>query len=78
LPRDSGAELVRGAIPAAVLEREMLTPAAKDSRVLSSMKFTNGKCYTTGNVDRRKYERLEEIGWIRGLSRWRQDGIVPC
>jgi hypothetical protein len=61
-------ERVRGAIPAPVLEREMLTPAAADSRVLSSMKFTNGKCYTTGNVDRRKYERLEEIGWIKGLS----------
>lgn len=61
-------ERVRGAIPAPVLEREMLTPAAADSRVLSSMKFTNGKCYTSGNVDRRKYERLEEIGWIKGLS----------
>ena len=61
-------ERVRGAIPAPVLEREMLTPAAADSRVLSSMKFTNGKCYTSGNMDRRKYERLEEIGWIKGLS----------
>lgn len=61
-------ERVRGAIPAPVLEREMLTPTAADSRVLSSMKFTNGKCYTSGNMDRRKYERLEEIGWIKGLS----------
>ncbi len=61
-------ERVPGAIPAPVLEREMLTPVAVDSRVLSSMKFTNGKCYTAGNMDRRKYERLEEIGWIKGLS----------
>lgn len=61
-------ERVRGAIPAPVLEREMLTPAAADSRVLSSMKFTNGKCYTSGNMGRRKYERLEEIGWIKGLG----------
>jgi hypothetical protein len=61
-------ERVRGAIPAPVLEREMLTPVAADSRVLSSMKFTNGKCYTSGNMDRRKYERLEEVGWIKGLS----------
>lgn len=59
-------ERVRGAIPSPVLEKEKIVPTEADSLVLSSMKFTNGRCYTAGNINRRKYERLEDIGWIRG------------
>jgi hypothetical protein len=61
-------ERVRGAIPAPVLEKERPMPTEADSQVLNSMQFTNGKCYTAGNVNRRKYERLEDIGWIKGLA----------
>jgi hypothetical protein len=71
LPEDSEirmVERVRGAIPAPVLQKEMPMPTEADSRALNSMQFTNGKCYTAGNVNRRKYERLEDIGWIKGIS----------
>jgi hypothetical protein len=61
-------ERVRGAIPAPTLEKEKKLPTQADSRVLSSMQFTNDKCYTAGNVNRRKYERLEDIGWITGIA----------
>jgi len=45
-----------------------MIPTEADSRVLISMQFTNGKCYTAGNMNRRKYERLEEISWIKGIA----------
>jgi hypothetical protein len=61
-------ERVRGAIPAPLLEKEKMNPTATDSQVLQSMQFTNGKFYTAGNMNRRKFERLEEIGWIKGIS----------
>lgn len=71
LPDDSEirmVERVRGAIPAPVMGRENIMPVQADCRVLSSMQFSGGKFYTTGNINRRKYERLVEIGWIKGLA----------
>lgn len=71
LPDDSEirmVERVRGAIPAPVMERENIMPIEADCRVLSSMQFSGGKFYTSGNINRRKYERLEEIGWVKGLA----------
>ena len=61
-------ERVRGAIPAPVLEKEKPIPTQADCQVLNSMQFTNGKYYTAGNLNRRKYRRIEEIGWIKGIS----------
>ena len=61
-------ERERGAIPAPVLEKEKAIPTEADSRVLSSMQFVDGKCYTAGNMNRRKFDRLEDIGWIKGIS----------
>ena len=61
-------ERVRGAIPAPVLEKEKMIPTEADSQVLSSIQFTNGKCYTADNMNRRKYQRLEDMGWIKGIS----------
>jgi hypothetical protein len=61
-------ERVRGAILAPVLEKEKIIPTEADSQVLNSMQFTNGKYYTAGNMNRRKYKRLEDIGWIKGIS----------
>jgi hypothetical protein len=60
-------ERVRGHTPALVLKNEKPMPTEADSQVLNSMQFTNGKYYTAGNVNRRKYQRLEDIGWIKGI-----------
>jgi len=71
LPENSAirmVERVRGAIPAPVLEEENIIPVEADCQVLNSMQFTNDKYYTAGNVNRRKYQRLEDIGWIKGIS----------
>jgi hypothetical protein len=61
-------ERVRGAIPAPVLEKEKAIPTEADGRVLNSMQFNNGKCYTAGNINRRKYQRIEDVGWIKGIA----------
>jgi hypothetical protein len=61
-------ERIRGAISAPVMEKEKTIPTGADSQVLSSMQFVDGKCYTAGNINRRKYYRLEDIGWIKGIS----------
>jgi hypothetical protein len=71
LPENSAirmVERVRGAIPAPVLEEEKIIPVEADCQVLNSMQFTNDKYYTAGNVNRRKYQRLEDIGWIKSIS----------
>ena len=59
---------VRGGIPAPILDRERVVPTTKDRQVLMSMTFEGGKFYTAGNMNRRKFERLEEIGWIKGIG----------
>lgn len=71
LPNDSEirmVERVRGAIPAPTLEKERVVPTEADSHVLNSMQFINGKCYTAGNVNRRKFQRIEDIGWVKGIA----------
>jgi hypothetical protein len=71
LPQDSEIRMVErvpGAIPAPVLEKEKIAPTEVDSQVLNSMQFKNGRCYTAGNINRRKYQRIEDIGWIKGVS----------
>ncbi len=71
LPPDSEIrmlERVRGAVSAPTLEKEKPLPTEGDSLVLVSMQFANGKYYTSGNINRRKYERLEEIGWVKGIG----------
>ena len=32
------------------------------------MQFARGKCYTAGNMNRHKYERLDDIGRIKGIA----------
>ena len=71
LPDDSEirmVERVRGAIPAPTIEKEKIIPTEADCKVLSSMQFTDGKFYTAGNMNRRKYVRIEDIGWIKGIA----------
>jgi len=71
LPDDAEIRLVprvRGAIPAPTLEEDKMLPTKTDSEVLGSMQFGDGKFYTAGNMNRRKYERLEAIGWVKGVA----------
>lgn len=71
LPDDAEIRIVarvRGSIPAPVLDREKLHPTATDAGVLAAMEFDGGKFYTAGKMNRRKYERLEDIGWVKGLG----------
>jgi hypothetical protein len=61
-------ERVRGAYPAPVLDPEPVAPTEADRRLFASMKFTSDRFCSSGNVNRSKYERLEEIGWIVGTA----------
>jgi hypothetical protein len=71
LPDDAEIRLVprvRGAIPAPTLEIEQMQPTATDRRVLMTMSFLGNQCTTKGNINRRKFERLEALGWIKGFN----------
>src|SRR6185312_2178325 len=67
LPDDAEIQIVdRGILPMPKLPPPVVTPTATDRDVLAEMKFVDRRCYTAGNMNRRKFERLEEIGWIKG------------
>lgn len=71
LPDDAEIRLEsRARIPALKLPRlepDKVLPTRTDRDVLAAIPFTDdGRFYTTGNVNRRKYERLEAIGWLHG------------
>jgi hypothetical protein len=71
LPDDAEIRLtprVRGSIAAPIMEKEKMVATQTDCQVLQGMTFKNGRCLTLGNINRRKFERLEEIGWIKGIS----------
>jgi hypothetical protein len=71
LPDDAEIRLmprVRGAIAAPIMEKEKMVATPTDRQVLQGMTFKNGRCLTQGNINRRKFERLEEIGWIKGIA----------
>jgi hypothetical protein len=71
LPDDAEIRLVprvRASIAAPVMEKESTHATQSDRRVLQSMLFKNGRCLTRGNMNRRNFERLEDIGWIEGIS----------
>ena len=71
LPDDADISLtprVRGSIPAPIMEKEKMVATETDRLVLQGMTFRNDRCLTQGNVNRRKFERLEEIGWLKGIS----------
>jgi hypothetical protein len=71
LPDDAEIRLtprVRGAVAAPIMEREKMVATQTDHQVLQGMTFKSGRCLTQGNMNRRGFERLEEIGWIKGIS----------
>jgi len=63
-------EIIR-AIPDAPIsmkdDRPMM-PTVTDREIFSELPFHDGKLYTAGNVDRRKYDRLRDLGWLEGVS----------
>jgi hypothetical protein len=71
LPDDADIRLVprvRGAIPAPTMAPDKVEPTETDRKVLMGMIFQRGIFLTQGNVNRRKYERLEDIGWVKGIA----------
>ncbi|GLR87755.1 hypothetical protein [Bradyrhizobium iriomotense] len=71
LPDDAEVRLeTRARIPNLMLpklEEDKVTPTTTDRQVFKEIPFDdNGRFYTAGNVNRRKYERLEDIGWVKG------------
>ena len=50
-------------------ERSGMTVDADDDRkLLRKLIAQGGSKYTAGNIDRRKYERLVELGWLTATS----------
>jgi hypothetical protein len=45
-----------------------MMPTVNDRQIFSELPFKGGKMYTAGNVDRRKYDRLTDLGWVEGVS----------
>lgn len=71
LPDDAEIRLmprVRGSIAAPIMEKEKMAATQTDRQVLQGLTFNNDRYLTQGNMNRRKFERLEEIGWIKGIS----------
>ena len=46
----------------------MTVDADDDHKLLRKLIAQGGRKYTAGNIDRRKYERLVELGWLTATS----------
>jgi hypothetical protein len=69
LPDDAEIMIVdSGVVPALKLPPHVVTPTETDRKVLMSMKFDRGVFLTRGNMNRRKFERLKELGWVKHMS----------
>jgi hypothetical protein len=45
-----------------------MTANPDDLRLLCKIIEQGGRKYTAGNIDRRKYQRLVELGWLTATS----------
>jgi hypothetical protein len=54
--------------PTSMKDDRPMMPTVADRQIFSELPFNNGKLYTAGNVDRRKYDRLTDLGWVQGVS----------
>jgi hypothetical protein len=54
--------------PISMKEDTPMMPTVTDRQIFSELPFNDGRLYTTGNVDRRKYDRLTSLGWVKGVS----------
>jgi N-acetylmuramoyl-L-alanine amidase len=50
-----------------MMENRQVIPTVSDRQVFSKLPFDKVSLYTSGNVDRRKYDRLENIGRVKGV-----------
>jgi hypothetical protein len=50
-----------------MMENSQVIPTVSDRQIFSEVPFDKGRLYTSGNVGRRKYDRLENIGWVKGV-----------
>jgi hypothetical protein len=67
LQRQAAPDRREGDVPAD--ERSRMTVDADDDRkLLRKLIAQGGSKYTAGNIDRRKYERLVELGWLAATS----------
>jgi len=46
----------------------MTVDAEDDRKLLRKLIEEGGSKYTAGNIDRRKYQRLVELGWLTAIS----------
>jgi hypothetical protein len=54
--------------PQSMKDDRPMMPTVNDRQIFSELPFNDGKLYTAGNVDRRKYDRLTDLGWVEGVS----------
>lgn len=55
--------------PQSMKEDRTMMPTVTDRRIFSELPFDDGgRLYTAGNVDRRKYDRMADLGWVEGVS----------
>jgi hypothetical protein len=54
--------------PTSMTENRQMMPTVNDRQIFSELPFNNGRLYTSGNVDRRNYDRLADFGWLEGVS----------
>ena len=54
--------------PTSMKDERSMMPTANDRQIFAELPFNDGKLYTAGNVDRRKYNRLTDLGWVEGVS----------
>jgi hypothetical protein len=47
---------------------EVTVDADDDRKLLCKLIEEGGSKYTAGNIDRRKYQRLVELGWLTAIS----------
>jgi hypothetical protein len=71
LPDDAEIRLVehvRGDIPAPTLEKDVVLPTATDRQALAEIEFQDGTATYDAKLNHRRFERLEDIGWIKGTK----------
>ena len=45
-------------------EREVVTGADEDLKLIRQIVASGGRKYTAGNIDRSRYDRLVDMGWL--------------
>jgi hypothetical protein len=46
------------------LSQQVMTPHDEDLKLIRQIVASDGRKYTAGNIDRSKYDRLVDMGWL--------------